>query len=63
VTETPVGNRAEAPQWGAPRGGPPDCQPPEQARRRGGIPKIPETTENTAASIAAMEPFYTRTEP
>lgn len=48
---------------GEPRGEVLDCQPPEQACRRGGISKILEMTAKAAATIAAVEPFYTRTEP
>lgn len=63
MTEIPVGNHAEAPQRGEPQGGVWGCQPPEQACWRGGISKILETTARPATTIAAAEPFYTRTEP
>lgn len=40
-----------------------DCQPPEQGCQSRGNNKILEMTAEAAANIAAMEPFYTRTEP
>lgn len=63
MTEIPVGNCAEALWCGEPWGGAPDCQPLEQACQRGGISKILKMTAKAAATIAAMELFYTRMEP
>lgn len=58
MTEIPVGHCAEEPQGAAL-----PCQAPEQACPRGGISRILGKTAKAAATIAAMQPFYTRMEP
>lgn len=42
---------------GEPRGGVLDCQPPEQACRRGGISKILEMTAKAAATMELWSPI------